>query len=108
MVTSTYIRQNQVEEVFHDAQILIESCNHQIKPGKVEYEKSQPKLGCAPIGVIQQTFDDTTQFVNIPMSSLLRETFQSSPNPAVNIPRRNKLVTTDTIFSDVGFRMQVC
>jgi hypothetical protein len=99
IVTSTYTRENQEEDVFHDAQILIESCNHQIKPGKVDYEKPQPKLGWAPIDVIQRTFDATTQFVKIPMSNLLRKTFQS-PNPAVNVPRRNEPVATDTIFLD--------
>jgi len=101
IVTNAYIREHQENELFHDAEILIESCTHQTRPGQVDYEKTQPRLGWAPIDVIKRTFDATTQFVKIPMSNLLRKTFQS-PNPAVNVPRRDEPVATDTIFSDVA------
>ncbi|KAG7345266.1 hypothetical protein IV203_032797 [Nitzschia inconspicua] len=73
----------------------------QLCKGRIDYEKAKPKIGWAPIDIIQHTFDVTTQFAKIPMSNLLSKTFQS-PNPVVNVQRRNEHVATDTIFSDVS------
>jgi hypothetical protein len=49
--------------------------------------------------VIKKTYDATTQYAHIPMSTLLTKHFKS-PHPALNVPRRQELLTTDTIFSD--------
>lgn len=49
---------------------------------------------------IKKTFEHTTQFARIPHADVMKKHYKS-PNPALNIPRRNEDLTTDTFFSDV-------
>lgn len=52
-----------------------------------------------PLDIISKTFACTTQLAHLPMSNVLRKTFQS-PNPALNVLRRREAIATDTFFSD--------
>ena len=49
--------------------------------------------------MIKKTYEMTTQYARIPMSTILRKRYLS-PNPALNVFRRSESVATDTIFSD--------
>ena len=50
--------------------------------------------------LIAATFERTTQLARVSNVENLRKHFKS-PNPALNIPRRNEDVATDTLFADV-------
>ena len=63
------------------------------------YETMRPLFAWLPVSIIKETFARTTQMARMPMSETLRNFFRS-PYPAMNIPRRNEPVATDTIYSD--------
>ena len=71
----------------------------QITTSDPDYEKQRPLFGWLPTEVIKKTYELTTQYARIPMSTILQKRYQS-PNPAMNVHRRNEPVATDTIFSD--------
>ena len=55
----------------------------------------------APTNVIKKTFDATTQYAKSGwISSTITDTHKA-PFPAMNVIRRNEVVATDTIFTDV-------
>ncbi len=56
-----------------------------------DYQALRPLFGWLPTDTIKRTFEATTQYARIPMSTILKKHFQS-PNPA--------LMATDTIYSD--------
>ena len=66
---------------------------------KIQFDLLQPYFGWLPSDIIQRSFSITTQFARMPMSSVLKKRYKS-PNPAVNVHRRNEPVATDTVFSD--------
>jgi hypothetical protein len=51
-----------------------------------------------PIGAIKKTFERTTQFALMPMSTILKKWYKS-PNPALNVHPCDEPVATDTIYS---------
>jgi hypothetical protein len=65
-----------------------------------DYDALHPRFAWRPTDIIKKTFDVTTQYARMPLNTVLRKCFKS-PNPAVNIHRRDEPVATDTIQSDV-------
>jgi hypothetical protein len=55
----------------------------QVKHKEPNYEKLNPKFGWLSTDVIKKTYDATTQYARIPMSTLLTKHFKS-PHPALN------------------------
>ena len=68
-----------------------------VTPEEPEYEKQRPLFAWLPIETIKRTYELTTQYARIPMSTILQKRFQL-PNPALNVHQRNEPVATDTIF----------
>ena len=64
-----------------------------------DYERLRPFFGWMPTDVIKRTFEVTTQYACMPMSTILKKRYKS-PNPALNVHRRDEPVATDTVFSD--------
>ena len=64
-----------------------------------DYERFRPLFGWLPTATIKRTFEITTQYARMPMSTVLKKRYKS-PNPAVNVHRRDEPVATDTVFSD--------
>ena len=64
-----------------------------------DYEKFRPLFGWLPTATIKRTFEITTQYARMPMSTVLKKRYKS-PNPALNVHRRDEPVATDTVFSD--------
>ena len=58
-------------------------------------------LGNVPAATVRNTFKHTTQIGTMPPSSHLQRQFKS-PNPALNLQRRNEANATDQIFSKVA------
>ncbi|KAG7358362.1 hypothetical protein IV203_014950 [Nitzschia inconspicua] len=100
VMNHAYVYEHDEDEIFHDAQLLLEANERVTVPNETDYESVRPMLGWQSIEVIKRTFEATTQFVTIPMSNVLRKTFRS-PNPAANVLRRPEDVAMDTVFSDV-------
>jgi hypothetical protein len=78
----------------------ITSGQHTTLKSEPDYEKLRPLLGFAPLSVIKETFQRTTQFFRnvterTPMRRHLKSRF-----PALNVQRRNEPVATDTVYSD--------
>ena len=69
------------------------------KPSTIDYEKYKMHFCGAPTNVIEKTFENTTQMgrkAAVKGMKLWRR--HKAPNPALNIPRRNETVATDTIY----------
>lgn len=71
----------------------------QVKTSNSDYEKQRPLFVWLPLDVIKKTYELTTQYTRIPMSTILKKRY-ISPNPSMNVHRRNEPVVIDTIFSD--------
>ena len=78
---------------------LYESHAHEINKHAPDYQALLPMFGWLPADVVKQTFEVTTQYVQLPMSTLLKKWYKS-PFPALNVHRRDEPVATDTIYSN--------
>jgi len=78
---------------------LYESHAHEINKHTPDYQALRPMFGWLPADIIKQTFEVTTQYARLPMSTLLKKRYKS-PFPALNVHRRDEPVATDTIYSD--------
>jgi hypothetical protein len=65
-----------------------------------DFQKLRPLLGWLSTDLIQKTFQYMTQYTRLPTATMLKKAFRS-PNPALNIYRRNEDVTCDIVYSDV-------
>jgi hypothetical protein len=65
-----------------------------------DYDALHPHFVWLPTDIIKRTFEVTTQYARMPLNTILRKRFKS-PNPAVNIRRRDEPVAMDTIQSNV-------
>jgi hypothetical protein len=64
-----------------------------------DYVKLRPFFGWLSPEIIQKTFEHTTQYARIPSGTILKRTFKS-PNPALNVTRRNESVACDIVYAD--------
>ena len=64
-----------------------------------DYASLRPLFGWLSPDIIKKTFENTTQYARIPTGTLLKKTFKS-PNPALNVARRNEAVACDIVYSD--------
>jgi len=72
-----------------------------LKPTRRDYSKVRDRFLGAPTDVIRRTFENTTQYGRIGSRdkvTLYRQL--NAPHPALNIPRRNEPVATDTLYSN--------
>jgi len=76
-----------------------ESYAHEINKWAPDYQALMPMFGWLLADVIKQTFEVTTQYACLPMSTLLKKQYKS-PFPALNVHRRDEPVSTDTIYFD--------
>jgi hypothetical protein len=65
-----------------------------------DYDKLRPFFGWLNTDVFKKTFDHTTQYARLPTGTYLKKAFKS-PNPALNVYRRNEAVAFDIVYSDV-------
>ena len=82
-----------------DLPTLYQAHERRIQPKDPDYEALCPNFGWLPTDVIKQTFQNSTQFARIPMSTTLTKHYKS-PFPANNVHRRNEPLATDTVYSD--------
>ena len=71
-----------------------------IKSREMNWERLRRYFAWLPKMVVQQTFKCTTQLARIPMSTHLQRHYRS-PFPALNVPRRDESLATDTVYADV-------
>ena len=64
-----------------------------------DYAALRPFFGWLSPKLIQKTFENTTQYARIPCGTMLKRTFKS-PNPALNVTRRNEAVACDIVYAD--------
>ena len=68
------------------------------KPSTINYTKCQRHFVGAPANVVEKTFQNTTQMGRLAaVKGLKLWKRHKAPNPALNIPRCNEAVATDTI-----------
>jgi len=70
-----------------------------IQQGQPKFNLLRPSFGWLRTDTIAKTFENSTQYARIPFSTTLKKHFKS-PNPALNVPRRNEDVATDYIYSN--------
>ena len=69
------------------------------RPSKINYEQYRKYLGGVPVNVVEKTFQNTTQMGRLGAVEGTRLWKRhKAPNPALNVPRRNEPVATDTIY----------
>ena len=72
------------------------------KSKPIDYSKHRAQFLHVPIEKIRRTFQATTQnAAHVASGGKIQQTLKS-PNPALNTPRRNEPVATDTVFADVA------
>jgi len=71
----------------------------QVKPTPRDYNVLRPLFGWLNENIIKATFQRSTQRARMPNSEILKVHYKS-PNPALNVPRRDEDLASDTIFSD--------
>jgi hypothetical protein len=64
-----------------------------------DYASLRPLFGWLSSYIIKKTFNNTTHYAQITTGTLLKQTFKS-PNPALNVARRNEAVACDIVYSD--------
>jgi Reverse transcriptase (RNA-dependent DNA polymerase) len=64
-----------------------------------DYASLRPLFGWLSTDTIKKTFENTTQYARLPTGTLLKRHFQS-PNPALNVHRRDEAVACDIVYSD--------
>ena len=64
-----------------------------------DYNLLRPLFGWLSTDRIKATFRHTTQYGRLTCGTILKRAFRS-PNPALNVPRRNEDVATDIVYSD--------
>jgi hypothetical protein len=79
------------------SQIL--SPKHTIKR-EPDFLKLRPLFGWLSTYLIQKTFKHTTLYTCLPTATMLKKAFRS-PNPTLNIYKRNEDVACDIVYSDV-------
>jgi hypothetical protein len=65
-----------------------------------DYNQLRPLFGWLSPDIIKKTFEHTTQYARLPSGTLLKRSFKS-PNPALNVTRRNESVACDIVYADV-------
>jgi hypothetical protein len=65
-----------------------------------DFQKLRPRFGWLSTDLIQTTFEHTTQYARLPTATMLKKAFRS-PNPPLNIHRRNEDVACNIVYSDV-------
>jgi hypothetical protein len=70
-----------------------------IQPKEPDYATYRPNFCWLSADIIKRTFQTTTQYARIPMSTFLRKHYKA-PNPAFNVHRRAEPVATDTVYAD--------
>ena len=64
------------------------------KPDRTDWERMSKYLGNVPAETVRNTFKHTTQIGTLPLSSHLQRQYKS-PNPALNLHRRDEADVTD-------------
>ena len=73
---------------------------HDVSPETPDYENFRLYFGWVNVDTVQKPMEQSTQWgVSIPNTLPMKKHIKSR-NPALNIPRRNEPVATDTVFSD--------
>jgi hypothetical protein len=65
-----------------------------------DYYQLRPFFGWISPDIINKTFEHTTQYARLPAGTLLKKVYKS-PNPALNVFRRQEDVACDIVYSDV-------
>jgi hypothetical protein len=71
----------------------------QVSKKEPDYERLRPYFGWLPIEAIKRTFQHTTQYAHLPVRTLLKRRYKS-PNPALNVFRRNESLACDVVYSN--------
>ena len=83
-------------------QHVIRSNQHVVNNDTPDYEKFRPYFGWINVDTVQKTMEQSTQWrVSIPNTFPMKK-YLKSRNPALNIPRRDDPVATDSVFSDTS------
>ena len=105
--------QDAVEEEFlevRDIGDIIDECidyahpiaanEHKVTPKEKDYGLLRRFFGWASTDAIKRTFECTTQMGRLSSAVHLKKHYRS-PNPALNVHRRNEPVATDYVYADV-------
>jgi hypothetical protein len=65
-----------------------------------DYSSLRPFFGWLNPDIIKKTFEHTTQYARLPTGTTLKKAFKS-PNPALNVLRRQEPVACDIVYADV-------
>ena len=81
-------------------QHVFRTYQHDLSREAPDYEIFGPYFGWVNEDTVQKTMEQSTQWGVSSPNTFLMKKHLTSRNPALNIPRRNEAVATDTVFSD--------
>jgi hypothetical protein len=80
----------------------------ELRPEAIDFESKRPYFLWRPAKIIKHTFENTTRLAREGVNTMnLRKTYRT-PFPALNVPRRNEAVATDTVYSKVKAIFSKC
>jgi len=98
--TCSLIELQDTEDTTSDDQpCLYKSHAHEVSKHPPDYLSLKPMFEWLHADLIKQTFEVTTQYTCLPLSTLLKKQYKS-PFPALNVHRRDKPVATNAIYLD--------
>ena len=71
-----------------------------VKTQEIDYNKYKPFFGWVNADTIRNTFNNTTQYADVPMPKTTMRKHYKTRFPVLNVQRRHEPVATDTLFSD--------
>ena len=80
--------------------VVLTTFNTTVDTTQPKYDQLRPLFGWLSADIIKNTFMHTTQYARLPSGTTLKRAFKS-PNPALNVTRRNEPIACDIIYSDV-------
>ena len=89
--------ENHVTEASQALSIAIHA--REVYTWEQDYIALRPHFGYTSEDIVKRTFQATTQLGRLSSATHLKQQYQS-PNPALDVHRRNEPVTTDTIYAD--------
>jgi len=72
---------------------------HQVTNQQPDYAALRLMFGWLPEDIIKSTFEVTTQYARLPLSTLLKKCYKS-PFPVLNVHRWDEPIATNTIYLD--------
>jgi len=100
IVNSSQLQDQDLESFIVSPTMMLEIHEQELQSEERNYESLCPLFAWLPADKIKCTFEATTKYAHIPMSTILCKHYKS-PFPAMNVHCRQEAIATDTLYDAV-------